>query len=56
MPYHNGPNDGVVTLASMTHRTDMEHIELAHTHYETMCSDQVAEIISNNYKKIVDNR
>ena len=54
VPYHNGPNDGVVTLASMTHRTDMEHIEVEHTHYETMCSDIVAEIISKKYKEAVD--
>ena len=26
VPYHNGPNDGVVTIASMTHRTDMTQI------------------------------
>ena len=50
VPYHNGPNDGVVTIASMTHRTDMEHIEVAHTHYETMCSDQVADLISASYQ------
>ena len=49
VPYHNGPNDGVCTLASMTHRGDMEHIEVAHTHYETMCSDNVAEIIKRKY-------
>ena len=49
VPYHNGPNDGVVTLASMTNRTDMEQIEVPHTHYETMVSDQVAEIIQEKY-------
>lgn len=53
VPYHNGPNDGVVTLASMTHRTDMEHIEVAHTHYETMCSDRVAEIIKQKYEHAI---
>ena len=51
VPYHSGPNDGVVTLASMTHRTDMEYIEVAHTHYETMCSDAVAEIVSSCYSR-----
>ncbi len=51
VPYHNGPNDGVVTLASMTHRTDMEYIEVPHTHYETMCSDQVAEIVAERYSR-----
>ena len=49
VPYHNGPNDGVVTLASMTHRTDMELVEVPHTHYETMVSDQVAEIVADRY-------
>ena len=51
VPYHNGPNDGVVTLASMTHRTDTELVEVAHTHYETMCSDQVAEIVAERYSR-----
>ena len=49
VPYHNGPNDGVVTLASMTHRTDMEYIEVPHTHYEVMCSVQVAELVKQCY-------
>ena len=54
VPYHNGPNDGVCTIASMQHRTDMTHIELNHTHYETMVSDRVAEIISDNYRQIAE--
>jgi pimeloyl-ACP methyl ester carboxylesterase len=49
VPYHNGPNDGVVTLASMTHRLDMEYIEVPHTHYEVVCSQNVADIISARY-------
>ena len=53
VPYHNGPNDGVCTIASMQHRTDMTHIEVNHTHYETMVSDQVAEIIKTNYNAIL---
>ena len=51
VPYHNGPNDGVCTIASMSHRTDMTHVELAHTHYETMVSDRVAEIIQSCYDR-----
>ena len=51
VPYHNGPNDGVCTIASMSHRTDMTHVELAHTHYETMVSDRVAEIVSSCYSR-----
>mgnify|MGYP002630584919 FL=1 len=53
VPYHNGPNDGVVTLASMTHRTDMELVEVPHTHYETMVSDQVAEIVAERYSHVL---
>ena len=50
VPYHNGPNDGVVTLASMTNRTDMEFVEVPHTHYETMVSDSVADLITTSYQ------
>ena len=49
VPYHNGPNDGVCTIASMAHRKDMELIEVNHTHYETMVSDKVVELINNHY-------
>lgn len=52
VPYHNGPNDGVCTIASMSHRDDMKKIEVKHTHYETMCSDRVAEIIVEAYTNI----
>ena len=52
VPYHNGPNDGVVTVASMTHRDDMEFIDVPHTHYEVMCSDRVAEIILQQYNQL----
>ena len=52
VPYHNGPNDGVCTVASMQHRLDMNHIEVDHTHYETMCSANVAKIISDSYHTI----
>ena len=51
VPYHGGPNDGVVTIESMKSRADMEHIEVPHTHYETMCSDRVADIIIQGYNK-----
>lgn len=49
VPYHNGPNDGVVTIASMTNRSDMEFIEVPHTHYEVMTSKTVADIILQRY-------
>lgn len=49
VPYHNGPNDGVCTIASMLSRPDMNHVEVNHTHYETMCSVQVAELVKQCY-------
>ena len=52
VPYHGGQNDGVCTLKSMKSRKDMELIEVPHTHFEVMCSDLVAEIILDRYKKI----
>ena len=52
VPYHGGPNDGVCTIKSMKSRKDMELIEVPHTHFEVMCSDLVAEIILERYKKI----
>lgn len=52
VPYHNGPNDGVCTIESMKHRSDMKIEEVNHTHYETMVSDKVAEIIKQNYERV----
>ena len=53
VPYLNGENDGVVTVASMEHRKDdMDCIRVPHTHYEVVCSTTVSEIILNQYKKL----
>ena len=53
VPYHSGPNDGVVTIASMEHRSnDMEIIHVNNTHYEVVCSDEVAKIIQERYERI----
>jgi len=52
VPYHGGQNDGVCTIKSMKSRKDMELIEVSHTHFEVMCSDMVAEIILDRYKKV----
>ena len=52
VPYHGGQNDGVCTIKSMKSRKDMELIEVSHTHFEVMCSDLVAEIILDRYKKV----
>lgn len=48
VPWHNGPNDGVVTIASMEHfsdRMDLTHIPV--NHYEIMCSDLTVNAISS---------
>lgn len=52
VPYLEGPNDGVVTVASMRHRQDMQFVEVAHTHYEVMCSNTVADAILDCYQKV----
>ena len=54
VPYHGGQNDGVCTIKSMKSRKDMELIEVPHTHFEVMCSDLVAELILDRYKRICD--
>jgi pimeloyl-ACP methyl ester carboxylesterase len=54
VPYHGGPNDGVVTLASMKYRKDMKIVEVPHTHHEVCVSDRVAEIILDSYNAIVN--
>jgi len=54
VPYHNGPNDGVVTLASMENREDMTKVRVDHTHYEVMCSDTVADIILSCYSRVLE--
>mgnify|MGYP001226314384 CR=1 FL=1 len=51
VPYHGGPNDGVVTIESMRARNDMTQIEVPHTHYETMVSSRVAEILQSCYAR-----
>lgn len=54
VPYHGGPNDGVVTIESMKARSDMEIIEVPHTHYEVVCSDFVADTICERYKRCLN--
>ena len=56
VPYHNGPNDGVCTIASMTHRKDMEYVEVPHTHYEVVVSDAVADLIKMRYTDCQSNK
>lgn len=53
VPYLNGPNDGVCTVASMEHRSkDMRCVKVSATHYEVMVSDQVVDIVKNCFNKV----
>lgn len=46
VPYLNGDNDGVCTVASMEHRCgEMECVRVKSTHYEVMVSDTVVDTI-----------
>ena len=53
VPYHEGPNDGVCTTASMEHRlSDMEIVRVPTTHFEVMVSTEVKEIINETYSRV----
>lgn len=54
VPYLRNPNDGVVTRESMRHRSDVECVDVPHTHYEVVCSDIVAKIIKQQYHRVAD--
>lgn len=45
VPWHVLDNDGVVTIASMTHRNDIEYVHLPVNHYEIVCEPATVEII-----------
>lgn len=46
------PNDGIVTQASMRHRSDMELIDLDVNHYEVVVSPDSVNIISERIKSL----
>jgi len=46
------PNDGVVTVASMRHRSDMQFRELYINHYEVVMSPDAVAIIDQFVKSI----
>lgn len=53
VPYLNGENDGVCTVASMEYRkNNMQCVRIPATHYEVMVSDRVVEIIKERYNKV----
>jgi len=52
-PWISAPNDGVVTIASQSHRGDiMELIELECNHYEVVLNDRVIEIIKQKINDV----
>ena len=54
VPYLKSPNDGVVTVESMEQRkNDMECVRVKNTHYEVMCSNDVAHIIQQRYEALM---
>jgi len=49
VPWHDGQNDGVVTIASMEHLSDRMKLEYVPVnHYEVMCCLDTVNIISQN--------
>jgi pimeloyl-ACP methyl ester carboxylesterase len=50
-PFMHEHNDGVVTIASMKHHTDMELIEVDYNHYEVVLAEPVVKIIKERVKK-----
>ena len=51
-PWIMQPNDGVVTVSSMRHRTDMQFEELYINHYEVVMSPTVVDTIRQFIKNI----
>lgn len=45
------PNDGVVTIASMSHRNDMELVTQASNHYEVVISPKTVSTLKNRIAK-----
>jgi pimeloyl-ACP methyl ester carboxylesterase len=50
-PFIPTANDGVVSIASQRHHSDMELVEVEYNHYEVVLSDQVIDIIKDRVKQ-----
>ena len=50
-PFIPEANDGVVSIASQRHHSDMELVEVEYNHYEVVLSDRVVDIIKERVKK-----
>jgi pimeloyl-ACP methyl ester carboxylesterase len=51
-PWMVEPNDGVVTIASMRHRSDMEYIDLDLNHYEVVISKKTVNVIKRKLSEL----
>jgi pimeloyl-ACP methyl ester carboxylesterase len=49
-PFMIEPNDGVVTIISQKHHSDMELIEIEYNHYEVVLNEKVINIIKDKIK------
>jgi hypothetical protein len=49
-PFIIEPNDGVVTITSQKHHSDMELIEIEYNHYEVVLNEKVINIIKDKIK------
>jgi pimeloyl-ACP methyl ester carboxylesterase len=50
-PFIPEANDGVVSIASQRHHSDMELVDVEYNHYEVVLSDQAIDIIKERVKK-----
>jgi len=48
VPWLAGPNDGIVTRASMTCRDDVDYVEVDRNHYEIVQSQRVVDLINTH--------
>lgn len=55
-PWIMQPNDGVVTVSSMRHRSEMQFKELYINHYEVVMSPKTVEIVDHFIKDLVDQK
>ena len=51
-PFMLESNDGVVTIASQKHHSDMELIEIDYNHYEVVLSEKVVGLIKERMNKV----
>lgn len=55
-PWMVEPNDGVVTIASMKYRNDMEFFEVRSNHYEVVINLSIVNLIKQKIKQVTKQR